>query len=49
MVADYSLENVMSGCGLRGKLGYQTRACFSSLHTLVCVSEALLWHDGLEI
>lgn len=37
MVADYSWENVMSGCGLRGKLGYQTRACFSSLHSSWCV------------
>lgn len=27
----------MSGCGLRGKLGYQTLACFSSLHSLWCV------------
>lgn len=27
----------MSGCGLRGKLGYQTRACFSSLHSSWCV------------
>lgn len=37
VVADYSLENVMSGCGLRGKLGYQTLACFSSLHSPRCV------------
>lgn len=37
VVADYSLENVMSGCGLRGKLGYQTLACFSSPHSPWCV------------